>query len=383
MRHLEVKTPEIAKFGDWPATWEAMTSTVNAITDGMAVPPTFIKMSQPKLHHYVPIVYQNRFVNERGLLWVYDREKRQFAERHPKVICCEKDLYAAKPKNELKDQRLESVVLAQVDGDCATGVRNLISPIAGLPGHYVQSLVAHFVGLQYSRVPSMREFVSAMWERNVQEAMRLVAVNEGRMQGVIDSYEQHTGEKMDVSAKAMVDVVRRHGIKVVVNEIPFLRHVFNTANMVATTVIRASWQVLRAPIGKGFILCDVPVVVVPPEGGRQVGFLAPGAVTYVPLSREACLRLSHHPGGRRLVYRDVDEYTVELINRNISANSVRFVMATAKDELEQVVVGSGCTEPYDTPSTMFERRVQNDNETIDLMRVTPRRYFYFPNGHSP
>jgi hypothetical protein len=56
-------------------------------------------------------VYQKQFINERGILWVYDRVKKAFAERHPSVICSEKDLYALKPKSPPKDQRLESLAL--------------------------------------------------------------------------------------------------------------------------------------------------------------------------------------------------------------------------------------------------------------------------------
>src|SRR5690348_8078150 len=177
------------------------------------------------------------------------------------------------------------MILAQLDGDCATGVRTLISPLTGLPGHYISSLVAFFVGLQYSRLPSMREYVTTAWERGINEMMRLMAVNESRMQSVIDGYKGSTSRKTDVSAKTMVDVIQRGGLKVVVTETPFLRYVFSMAKDFAELIIQTSWQVLRAPADTGFILCDAPVVIVPPQGVRQVGLHVPGTVTYVPLAR--------------------------------------------------------------------------------------------------
>lgn len=30
-------------------------------------------MSEPRKHHYVPVFYQKHFVNQHGLLWLYDR----------------------------------------------------------------------------------------------------------------------------------------------------------------------------------------------------------------------------------------------------------------------------------------------------------------------
>jgi hypothetical protein len=338
-------------------------------------------LSEPRKHHYVPVVYQNRFINERGLLWVYDRVKKSFGERHPNVVCCENDLYAVKPEGAPKDRRLESVVLAQVDGDCATGVRTLITPLAGLPGHYVQSLVSHFVGLQYSRLPFMREFVTTMWERGAKESMRLTAVTEGRMQSVINRYEHDAGDKIEVSAKTMVEVIQRGGLKVVVSEVPFLKNVFRTAKVVADTVIRASWQVLRAPAGTGFVLCDAPVVVVPLQGVRRVGFHVPGTVTYVPLSRGACLRLSIPSS--RLQYRDVDSHTVGLINQNIAASSERFIMGPAKQELETIVPLSGCVAIHPTPRVTFQRHAQNDDGSFEVITFNPRNYFYLPDGRTP
>ncbi|MFZ3214552.1 MAG: DUF4238 domain-containing protein [Candidatus Acidiferrales bacterium] len=339
-------------------------------------------MNEPRKHHYVPVVYQKRFVNEQGLLWVYDRLKKSFAERHPSAICCEKDLYAVKPEGAPKDQRLESIALAQADGDCATDIRSLIYPLAGLPGHYVRSLVSYFVGLQYSRLPSMREYVTTMWERGVKETMRLTAVNEGRMQSVMDRYERETGDKVAASARTMVEVIQRDGLKIVVNELPFLRYVFRAAKIVADTVIRSSWQVLRAPGGAGFVLCDAPVVVVPPRGVRQVGFYVPGTVTYVPLSRETCLRLSNPKRGR-LQYREVDSRTVRIINQDIAANSDRFIMGPVKQEVETIVALSGCEAPNATPRAAFRRRAENDDGSFDEAVMNPRNYFYLPDGRSP
>ena len=339
-------------------------------------------MNEPRKHHYVPAVYQRRFVNERGLLWVYDRAKKSFDERHPSVICCENDLYAVKPQGAPKDQRLESVALAQVDGDCATGVRTLLSPLAGLPGLYVRSLVALFVGLQYSRLPSMREYVTTIWGRGAKEMMRLMSVNEDRMQSAISQYESDTGDKIAVSAQTMVEAIQRDGVAIVVNEVPFLRSIFDTAKIVAETVVQASWQVIRAPAETGFVLCDAPVTVVPPWGVRQIGFHVPGVVTYVPLSRAACLRLSG-PRRHSLRYREADSNTVDLINQNIAANSDRFIMGPEKQELETVVARSHCAASCGTPRATFRRHAQNDDGSYEIVTMNPRDYFYRTDGRTP
>jgi hypothetical protein len=207
-------------------------------------------------------------------------------------------------------------------------------------------------------------------------------VNEGRMQSVINQYERETGDKISVSAKTMVEVIQRDGIKIAVSEGPFLKYVFKTADLVADTVIRTSWQVLRSPATTDFVLCDAPVVVVPPLGGRKVGFHVPGTVTYVPLSRGACLRLSG-PKRRALRYREVDSDTVALINQNIAANSVRFVMGPSKLQLETIVTSSRCETPYATPRATFQRHAQDDDGSFEEVTMNPRNYFYLPDGRTP
>lgn len=338
-------------------------------------------MGDPRRHHYVAQVYQKRFANEHGLLWVYDRERGTYDERHPKVICREKDLYAVKPEDAKRDQRLESIVLAQLDGDCATGIRSLIYPLTGLPGHYASSLVAFFVGLQYSRIPSMREYVSKLHEQALTEMMRLTSVNEARMQSAIDNYEEDTGNKIDVSAKTMIEAIRRGGIRLVITETPFLRYIFDIAKKIADDIISASWEVLRAPADAGFILCDAPVTVVPVRGTRQVGFHVPGTVTYIPLARGHCLRVTRPY--RRLRYRTADLQMVELINQNIAANSDRFIMGPIREELQTIVGRSGCMAPNRIKRAAFFELEKTDDGSLQGFQMNHRTYFYLPNGRTP
>ncbi len=340
-------------------------------------------MKPPRRHHYVPIVYQNRFVNERGTLWVYDRKESIYDERHPRRICFEKDLYTVKRKGRPMDQTLESAVLAQVDGDFATAVRSLLMPFAGMPNYWVLNYVSHFVGLQHSRLPIMRDFVRRQWELGEMERLRLIVSKPERLRPYVDRYERETGKKLAISAAQMSAAIRRGGVKAVVDEIPFLRNIFSLANNIAGTTIRASWQILRAPEMSGFILCDAPVTVVPPKSGQNVGFHVPGAATYVPLSRGACLRLVRDEINRRVRYTEVDADVVRLINQNVASNSERFIMSPDRTQLEQVVQLSGTAKPFPLPRITFHRSFESDSESFDTIAVNPRGYFYRANGRLP
>jgi hypothetical protein len=73
------------------------------------------KENDPRKHHYVPVFYQRNFVNENGLLRVYDRKQKTYKELHPLVICFKRDFYAVEPEGKLRDMRMETKLLAVVD----------------------------------------------------------------------------------------------------------------------------------------------------------------------------------------------------------------------------------------------------------------------------
>src|SRR5271167_4542096 len=79
-------------------------------------------VSEPRKHHYVPVFYQKHFVNQHGLLWVYDRSLGTCKELHPASVCCEKDFYTVRPKDAPWDRRVETEIFNLVDGAGSTAL---------------------------------------------------------------------------------------------------------------------------------------------------------------------------------------------------------------------------------------------------------------------
>jgi hypothetical protein len=136
--------------------------------------------------------------------------------------------------------------------------------------------------------------------------------------------------------------------------------------------------VLVASEETGFIICDSPVVVVPPKRSDQVGFLVPGSAKYLPLSRHLCLRLGE-PGKYRK-HRKIDKEAVRIVNQNIAANSERFVMGPSRVQLENIVSRSGSAKVDPTPRFTIETVESNDDGALQKLSAQPRRYFYPKDG---
>lgn len=270
---------------------------------------------------------------------------------------------------------IESQVLAQIDSFGATAIRNFV---AQKYDHVTIGLLAYFIGVQFNRVPTMSKLISEIWEKGLTEMMRLATVSPERMQLVMEKYAKETGKALNVTAEAMFEAVRDGGIRVEATEVPFLKSMFKHAQSVAEVITQLGWQVLSAPDSTGFIICDHPVVVVPPRGGTDVGFWVPGTVSYFPLNRKTCLRLAG--ASDPIILRDVGRDAVRTINLNIAASSERFIMGPNETQLEGIVKRSGSVGRDAEPRAAIETVERDDDSSTQMSRVRPRRYFYGSDG---
>jgi hypothetical protein len=335
-------------------------------------------MSEPRKHHYVPVFYQKHFTDSKGLLWVYDRRLRTYKRLHPKSVCFEKDLYTLKHKDGPWERRIESECLSYIDGVGSAAIRELLS--GGVNPETYETL-AYFIGVQINRLPSAGRAISTVYAAGFSEMTRLMTVNVGRMQKSLDRYTRETGKTLNVSAESMVEAVRGNHLQLTVTEVPFLKAIFERAEFVSKIIMQLDWQILVAPSETGFIVCDNPVVVVPPSGVRAVGFLVPGAVKYFPLTSRYCLRLGSR--GRSFGYRKISKETVQIVNYNIAANSERFIMGRDKAQLASVVLRSGSIGEDSTPRFTVETSEQNDDGSFQKFTVQPGRYFYAKGPQAP
>ena len=281
------------------------------------------------------------------------------------------------PKAAPRDRRVESLILAEIDGLCATALRELAP--GGMPADSSPfETISYFAAIQSARLPSNREFISSVYKKGAEEFMRLSTVSADRIKSLMDQYSRETGEPTNVSPESMVEAVRGNHLEVVVNELPFITHIFKTAEFLSEFLRTLTWEILVAPSERGFILCDDPVVIVPPKGVRHVGFGIPGSAKYFPLTRNLCLRFGDV--GQTFRFRNVDRETVRLINQNIAANSTRFIMGPVRAQLETVVLRSASVEIDATPRYTFETTKQDDNGSLQKMTQNPRRYFYSGNS---
>lgn len=362
---------ELRWFGESPLELGKIVCMATAATQ---TDPAGKKGRNPRKHHYVPVFYQNNFADEAGLLWVYNRQSRTFKKLHPRVICFEKDLYALKPDDKPWDTRAE-VILALIDALGAMGIRDFQ---ARKPSREAEEQVAFFMAFQYNRVPTTSRDIRVTYAKLIEEFGRISFANVERAKMVLDKYSRDTGEPVTVTPESMVEAVQGKHIEIVATEVTFLRNMMEQSVSLSRLLGKLNWEVLVASGDTGFLLCDCPVVIVPPKGSNEVGFIVPGSVKYFPLTRGLCLRLGE-PGGSRK-FRKIDKEAVRLVNQNIAANSERFIMGPSRVQLENVVSRSGSAAMESTPRFIVETVQSDDDGALQKLSAQPRRYFYQKDG---
>jgi hypothetical protein len=338
--------------------------------------PTKAKLGKdPRKHHYVPIFYQRAFTNENELLWVYDRVRREYKELHPLVVCFEKDLYAVKPDNKPLDMQVETKILRSVD---AFGSRAIREFIERKPTPESEDALALFIAFQWLRVPTQRRDIRATYVNLIDELTRISFANVERAKEVMERYAPDYKEGSSVTPESMVEAIQGKHVKVEATEMPFLTTMMEQAETLSELLPKLEWEILVAPNDTGFIICDCPVVVVPPKGSNDVGFLVPGSVKYLPIERHHCVRLGE-PGTLRR-YRTIDKEAVRTINQNIAANSERFIMGPSQLQLEHVVTRSESQRIERKPRLIVETVQSDEDGSLQKLVSQPRRYFYPKNG---
>src|SRR5215467_496768 len=184
--------------------------------------------------------------------------------------------------------QVETKVLSIID---AAGSRGISDFVDGRPNNDAEHAVALFMAFQWHRVPTISRDIRTTYAQMIEELSRITFANVERAKSVMERYAGKTGEPLKVTPESMVEAVQGKHLTIEATEIMFLTTMMDQSLSLARDLTRLKWQVLMASGDTGFIICDCPVVVVPPKGSKQCGFLVPGSAKYMPLSRGLCLRL--------------------------------------------------------------------------------------------
>jgi hypothetical protein len=133
-------------------------------------------MSQPKLHHYVPRFYLNRFTDPSGYLWIWERDQDRVFRTKPNRVAAEKDFYRiAELAEQGHDPLLMEKQFSHLEGEVAQITGQWLDWLRAMkPQEKIEvpdvnrDLVSLHMALQFFRTADARDILAAFVEEQQQ-----------------------------------------------------------------------------------------------------------------------------------------------------------------------------------------------------------------------
>ena len=331
-------------------------------------------------HHYLSQAYLSGFTNDLGEVCMLDRHTGRLSRCHPKVLAFQNDLYAFKDKNCKINRTFERDFFGLVDRP----LRRLVERVRTREPLTDEELihVALFAACLRVRTPTgIRELdeVARAYAKRMNPLQSKEYVEER-----LRTQERESGEAISTTADDIVEMFASGRYQIAPDRGHLLSEMCKMGAILGSILQSLDWTFLIAPRSRQFIISDCPFVVVPPRGhdsdASGVGVRSPGAVKYVPLSSDLCLKAGEP--GPAVTYRQVDSAEVRQINYWVAQNSERFVFASSEELLQRIAEGARLKSGRDKSEIIVREIPQATDERRALFHVYSRPKIEFSKSGS-
>lgn len=289
-------------------------------------------MSTPKLHHYLSEFYLKGFTRDE-ILWVYDRQKDEYREQHPRTTAAIRHFYSIENDEGERDPEVE-IQLSRIEGKAKPIIQALDEGKDISPEDRVYLSV--FLAVLHSRVPKFEREITEIADQATKALLKRMFPHE-------DAAREHlrrSGKESEIDPEHIVDFIqnerfevkghRNNAISTMLRQWPELAKLFNIMD----------WMVAHADSRTSFITTDAPFAFLASDellkSGKPV--LAVGSfeiVKAVPLTRRTCLLL----GGKGVGFGhfDFNRDIVRDINVRLASECERFAFAADEAHLKSIV----------------------------------------------
>ncbi len=282
-------------------------------------------MSSPKRHHYLPQFYLKGFCRNE-YLWVYDRKTNQVRRQTPINTAVQTHYYSVENEDGEKNTEIESF-LSQIEGL----TKPIIQKVSNKEEISLEDkeILSSFLGFLMNRVPDFEKSVNKMKEQVVKKVSDMVFSDEKHAKSIMNRYEKGTGNKIEISAKELVDFHKRGEYTIEIHRNESLRLMLDLSFKIANFFRQMDWIFFHAPQKTSYVTTDNPLFIVPPDDLDSnsfygVGLITRGAKKVVALSQKVCLIMYDH--GEVNLHKDMNKEIVRRINFDISVNADRFLI---------------------------------------------------------
>jgi hypothetical protein len=295
-------------------------------------------MSIPIKQHYVPQHVLRRFCHSDGMLWVYDKEKKQTYRGPPQSQASEKHFYSFKGANGKKTAVIELKFLGKIDAAGYGAIESLLNrenltteqalDFMRFAAAQMIRVGAHFQRLYTMLTPLLQESANRMFKydeqfkKRVTQRLRATGTSEEKIEAIMASLAQGK-TKVTASRDFIVST--------------FLKNL----DSITREFCKMNWSFLRTDsTAEVFVLSDNPLVLTDVGEGPQqlLGVKNPNIEITMPLS-PTTVALARWGGPHG--YGTLNSDYISHVNSRTIEQAHRFVYASYEsDELRQKVIAS-------------------------------------------
>jgi hypothetical protein len=295
-------------------------------------------MTNPKRQHYLPQFYLEGFTDhEDHLLWVFDRELKQFRCQQPKDTAVQGYYYTFTDGNGKRRNDIEeffSLIESQTKP-----ILDRISQGKVITDDEKQAF-SIFIAFQKTRVPDFEKGMNEVGEKIFKRISELMFSSERGAAEMIKKVRIDAGKDLEINPREFADFVKRGDYTINFEREHSIRLMMSLTMKLAIHFAEMDWAFFRAPERSSFLTSDNPFALIPPEGFDPKGFfgvgiLTPGTTKIMPISSEYCLAMGDH--GDKIQIIEIDHAMVRRLNSYSAINSDRFIIGKANRLLEKIV----------------------------------------------
>jgi Protein of unknown function (DUF4238) len=316
-------------------------------------------MSNPVKHHYVAQHVLRRFCDSDGILWTYDKQKKQIYRAQPASQASAKHFYSFKGRSGLDSATIE-LILSRIDQEGSVAIERLLrrEKLTGEEG----CAFMRFAAAQMIRVDSYFQRIEGMLTPILQESAKRVFKHDEQFRNRL---REEIGEK---ALDQFVAKLERGDVKVTANRGYIVTIFLKSLDSITAEFCRMKWGFLHIrSTNQVFVISDNPLVLADiGEGqGQPLGLRNPDIEVTMPLSRTT-VALGRWDEG--VGYGTIDTDYIPVINQRTIDQAERYVYAPFRSEelLEQVVASQG-RQPR-----MRVKKIRNGDATIFLSIYSDR-----------
>lgn len=271
-------------------------------------------------HHYVPQGFLKGFTsvdeNSDKFIWVYEKEDNRRPRRVSiKSVAWESYYYDQETESGARDtDTFEKALASSIDNFAPAIIRS----IEATPGRTVnlseedRGIVAFFLGLSLTRVPSFREPIRQYYTKMAQWMLDESARTDSEIARGLNKYGVWADAKSWVSLQPMVQV----------------------AKVIGQSALQKKWQFFVPPEGFSLITSDNPVVF---DVSREYGTIPAGpahplAELVMNLRKDLALVCTPRQGGEQLCVFQMGKEERKKFNRGMARAARRFVFSDIRSE---------------------------------------------------